>query len=70
MSWTPYEPCPHCGEQSDNFRQIIQQIEDINLNEDGAMDHAEVVGDSFEIVAVACTECDEVILGDDDAFPY
>lgn len=68
MSWSTYEPCPNCGEQSDNFRQVIQQTEDITLDENGEMEDVEVNGDSFEIVAVACTACDSVILGDESYF--
>jgi len=68
MDWSTYEPCPECGAQSDNFRQVIQQMEDITLDENGELENVEVNGDSFEIVAVACTECDTVILGDESYF--
>lgn len=70
MSWNPYEPCPNCDTQADNFRQVVRQVEDISLDPNGEMTDAVVIGDSFEIVAVACTECDEVILGDEDDLPF
>lgn len=68
MDWSTYEPCPECGVQSDNFRQVIQQMEDITLDENGEMENVEIVSDSFEIVAVACTECDTILLGDESYF--
>lgn len=69
MDWSTYEPCPNCGAQNeDTFRQIIRQTEDVKLDENGEPVEMVVVGDSFEVVAVACTECDTVVLGDEDVF--
>lgn len=69
MSWTTYDPCPNCGAQNeDTFRQIIRQVENVKLDENGEPEEFVVYGDSFEVVSVACTECDTVILGDEEDF--
>ena len=68
MSWNMYDPCPNCGEQNEDiFIQAIRQLENVRLDGNGEPVEMTPRGDSFEVVAVGCTECDTVILGDEDA---
>lgn len=71
MDWTPYEPCPNCGAQNEKtFRQVVRDHEQVYLDENGEPEYFENVGDGFDLLAVACTECDSVIMGDESYFPW
>lgn len=71
MDWNPYDPCPYCGAQNETtFRQVTTDHEQAFLDENGEPEYFEPVGDGFEVLAVACTECDTVVRGDAAHFPW